>query len=181
MKIILAALVIIGSAYAHPTTLRLATKPPAPQCDESIWKHVYVGGRPNQFATAKDRLKIIDPCKTITGRVVTMVSKPDGDIHIQIKLDPGQSNLLNARNRQAKGGQHGFLVVEPICQKKPTQPTALKGGPCTGFRQSLPALDQMRKDLKKHIGTHVEVTGAFIRDMEHGWNEIHPITSVVIK
>jgi hypothetical protein len=109
-----------------------------------------------------------------------MVSKPDGDIHIQIKLDPGQSNLLNARNRQAKGGQHGFLVVEPICQKEPTQPTAIEGGPCTGFRQSLPALAQMRKDLKKHIGTHVEVTGAFITDMEHGWNEIHPITSVVI-
>jgi hypothetical protein len=38
-----------------------------------------------------------------------------------------------------------------------------------------------RKDLKKHIGTHVEVTGAFITDMEHGWNEIHPITSVVFK
>ncbi len=120
MKIILAALVIIGSAYAHPTTVKLATKPPAPQCDETLWKHVYVGGRANQFATAKDRLKIIDPCKTITGRMVTMVSKPDGDIHIQIKLDPGQSDLLNARNRQAKGGQHGYLVIEPICQKEPT-------------------------------------------------------------
>jgi len=180
MRIILAALVIIGSAYAHTSTVKISPIL-APQCDESIWKHVYVGGRPNQFATAKDRLKIIDPCKTITGRVVTMVSKPDGDIHIQIKLDPGQSNLLNARNRQAKGGQHGYLVVEPICQKEPIQLTALKDGPCTDFRQSLPALDQMRKDLKKHIGTHVEVTGAFIKDMEHGWNEIHPISSIVIK
>jgi len=47
--------------------------------------------------------------------------------------------------------------------------------------ESAPALAQMRKDLKNHIGTYVEVTGAFIKDMEHGWNEIHPITSSVIK
>lgn len=44
--------------------------------------------------------------------------------------------------------------------------------------QGLPALTQIRADLKKHRGTHVEVTGAFITDMEHGWNEIHPITSL---
>jgi hypothetical protein len=172
MKLMLVLLLITVSSVAYGQR---------PRCDESLWRHVYIGGQPNRFETAKDRLKILDSCKTITGTIVSMVPKPDGDYHIQVKLDPGQSNLLNAKNRKAKGGQHGYLVIEPICQKRPTQPTALKGGPCTGFRQVLPALVQFRKDLKKHIGTHVEVTGAFINDMEHGWNEIHPITSILIK
>ena len=73
MKIILAALVIIGSAYAHPTTVRLATKPPAPQCDETLWKHVYAG----TFGTAKNRLQVIDACKTVTGTIVFAGPEPD--------------------------------------------------------------------------------------------------------
>ena len=107
-----------------------------------------------------------------------MVPKPDADYHIQMKLDPGQSNLLNARNRSTNRGQHGFFVIEPICQKTPTQNDVGKERVCVRYRQSLPALTQIRADLKKHVGTHVEVTGAFITDMEHGWNEIHPITSI---
>lgn len=30
-------------------------------------------------------------------------------------------------------------------------------------------------------GTHFEVTGAFIKDAQQDWNEIHPVTSIVIK
>jgi len=126
-------------------------------------------------------LKVIDPCKTVTGTILNMVPKPDGDYHIQVKLDPGQRDLLNARNRSRNRGQHGYLVIEPICQKAPTQATAKQGGPCRGFRQNLPALATVRANLKKKKGTHVEITGAFITDAEHGWDEIHPITSIGIK
>jgi hypothetical protein len=30
------------------------------------------------------------------------------------------------------------------------------------------------------IGRHVTVTGVYVTDMEHGWNEIHPVTSIVV-
>jgi hypothetical protein len=30
-------------------------------------------------------------------------------------------------------------------------------------------------------GKHVEITGAYVTDVEHGWNEIHPVTSIVVK
>ena len=110
-----------------------------------------------------------------------MVPKPDGDYHIQVKLDPGQRELLNARNRSRNRGQHGYFVIEPICQKAPTQATAKQGGSCRGFRQNLPALATVRANLKKKKGTQIEITGAFITDAEHGWNEIHPITSIVAK
>ena len=178
MKIILAALVIIGSAYAHPTTVRLATKPPAPQCDETLWKHVYAG----TFGTAKNRLQVIDPCKTVTGTIVFAGGEPDADFHIRLKLDSGQASLLNAKNKAPlPGGQGGFLVVEPICQKDPKQDDVVREGVCDGFRQNLAAMTTIKANVKKKVGTHVEVTGAFIKDAQHGWNEIHPVTSIVIK
>jgi hypothetical protein len=29
-------------------------------------------------------------------------------------------------------------------------------------------------------GKHVRITGAYVTDMEHGWNEIHPVTSIAL-
>lgn len=72
-------------------------------------------------------------------------------------------------------------MVEPICQKEPTQADTIKEAVCNGLRQSLPAMTTIKANAKKKVGTHVEVTGAFIKDMQHGWNEIHPVTSIVIK
>ncbi len=178
MKIILAALVIIGSAYAHPTTVKIPTPQPAPQCDETLWTHVYAG----TFGTAKNRLQVIDPCKTVTGTIVFAGGEPDADIHIRLQLDSGQATLLNAKNKAPlPGGQGGFLVVEPICQKAPTQADTIQEGVCNGFRQSLPAMATIKANVKKKQGTQVEITGAFVKDMQHGWNEIHPVTSIVIK
>lgn len=164
------------AAVAHNTS---TTNPAAP-CEENLWQHVYIGDR-RRFNKPQDRLKIVDPCKTVTGTIISSVPKPDGETHIQLLLDPGQESLLNARNRAKNGGQHGNLVIEPICQQTPTQPDTAKEGVCKGFRQSFPVLVQIKSDLKKHKGTHVEITGAFVSDMEHGWNEIHPVTSIVIK
>src|SRR6266542_291720 len=59
-----------------------------------------------------------------------------------------------------KTGQKGNLVVESICQKSPTEGTAVRQKPCVDFRQNLPALVQIRANIKKKKGTRVEVTGA---------------------
>ncbi len=42
-------------------------------------------------------------------------------------------------------------------------------------------MTQIKANVKKKMQTHVEITGAFVTDAQHGWNEIHPVTSIVIK
>ncbi len=151
------------------------------RCDETLWRHVYIGDR-RKFDTAEDRLKVIDRCKTVTGTIVYAAPEGDGDYHLRLRLDPGQQDLLNAKNRRRlPSGQGGNLVVEPICQKNPTQANTIEEGVCNRLRQNLPAMAQIKANIRKKKGTRVEVTGAFVTDMEHGWNEIHPVTSIIIK
>jgi hypothetical protein len=57
-------------------------------------------------------------CITITGTIVSASRESDGGYHIRVRVDPQFKNLLNGKNNI---GQKGFLVVEPMCAKKPTQ------------------------------------------------------------
>ena len=125
-------------------------------CDSSLWNHVY----------HKTRLAVIQPCTTVTGTVHIVRPEPDGDVHMQLRLDPQFSGMLNAINNSK---QHGALVIEPMCDHTPTQPDAVSS--CQGFTQKFQALTE---------GAHVKVTGSYVQDNDpnHGWREIHPITSV---
>src|SRR2546421_11584867 len=81
-------------------------------CDESLMKHVY----------HPDRLVVKKGCITVTGKIIKKIVEKDGDIHIRLKLDPGQdADLINSRNKSA---QQGALVFEPICVAKVTQASA---------------------------------------------------------
>jgi hypothetical protein len=128
----------------------------APDCGHpETWKHVY---HPQRLVVADKA----HPCITVTGTVKLIRKEADGDLHVQLELDPGpQSHLLNARNVKA---QKNRLVVEPICVNTPKQADAIE--PCKGFHQSFPALK---------LGAHVQVSGPFRTDTEaqHGWNEVH--------
>jgi hypothetical protein len=65
-------------------------------------------------------------------------------------------------------GQFGDLVLEPICMNRVTQLDAISA--CQNFHQNI--------DIPA-IGSHVEVTGSYVLDNEHGkWAEIHPVTSI---
>jgi len=132
-------------------------------CDASLWNHVYHG----IFPTAKDRLKVFDPCIAVTGTIEVARPEADGDRHILLRVDPQFSKLLNAKNMTA---EKGFLVIEPVCELKVTQPDTIKEGVCKSFHQNLYA-------AKLH-GKHVSVIGAYIEDQEHGWRELHPVTSI---
>ncbi len=136
-------------------------------CDASVWDHVYHG----TFATAKDRLKVIDSCITVTGTVEAAFKKIDGDRHIRLKVDPQFKKLLNARNMTS---EKGFLVVEPVCEVQVTQHDTLQEGVCQNFHPNL-----YRTSMH---GKRVSVTGAYIEDQSpnHGWREIHPVTSITV-
>jgi hypothetical protein len=66
-------------------------------CQTSLWKNVYHG----TFSTAKDRLKVHEPCTTITGKIVNAVPEKDGDYHIRIKLDAEFASVPNSVNKQS--------------------------------------------------------------------------------
>lgn len=96
------------------------------------------------------RLRVLDFCRHATGRVASVRHEPDGDLHIDVALDPEYRDLLAPANRTQ---QHGNLVVEFM---------ARDGG-------HLP---------EPRVGQHIALTGAWVDDTQHGWDELHPVWAV---
>lgn len=103
---------------------------------------------------------------TVTGTVANKISEADGDIHIRLTVDPAFAYMINSSN---VSGQHGDLVVEPVCTHTVTQSDAIAS--CTGFTNTV---------YIPNVGEHVQVIGSYVNDNNHGWNEIHPVTSITI-
>ncbi len=125
-------------------------------CDPSLWSHVY----------NSSRLTVNQSCVTITGTVANKISEADGDIHIRVTVDAAYSYMLNNSN---VSGQHGDMVVEPVCTHTITQADAVSA--CTGFSNTV---------YIPNVGEHVVIVGAYVTDQNHGWNEIHPVTSITV-
>ena len=131
-------------------------KAQTPQCDASLWNHVY----------HSYRLQIDSSCMNITGKVYSLIYEADGDIHIRITLDSPFLYMLNAANYS---GELGKLVVEPICATTVTQADAIT--PCRGLVNNV---------YIPNVGEYVVVTGPYVTDNDHGWNELHPVTKIAI-
>jgi hypothetical protein len=143
---------------------RLSHSPPAPdrefsqttaiQCDQSLWEYVYNPGR----------LQVLNPCILVTGAVEEIRKEADGDVHIRFRLDQQFTALLNEKNIAR---QQGDLVLEPICQGKVRQADAAE--PCSHYNG--PYFEPL-------VGHRYLVWGAYVHDADHGWNELHPVTSM---
>ena len=125
-------------------------------CDDHLWKYVY----------DPDRLQVLDKCKTVTGVIDESNADPDGDQHMLLKLDKGQKELVNKKNKKKKEGD---LVIEVVCANKISRKRAM--GACTGYTNgiSLPS-----------VGDHVRVSGSYVLDSHNGWTEIHPVSKIEI-
>ena len=134
--------------YSGKPTVKL---PPA-NCDADLWRHVY----------RAERLRVIEPCTAVDGRVASVSRAADGDLHIA--FDPEQKSVLNLIN--ATHG-HGHLVVEVICEHAAAEPNAATV--CAGVTSGV--------TIPK-AGDRVRVTGAYVTDRENGWNELHPVTRI---
>jgi hypothetical protein len=106
----------------------------------------------------------LDPCITVTGTVDEVRKEADGDIHIRFRLDQQFASLLNEKNISR---QQGDLILEPIRQGRVRQADAAE--PCN--RYSGPYFEP-------EIGQRYLVSRAYVHDADHGWNELHPITSM---
>lgn len=127
-----------------------------PTCLDSLWNHVY-----NSY-----RLIVHDSCMSVTGTIEDCYSEADGDYHIRLHVDTQYYYLLNADNLSDEDGD---LVCEPICVAAITQSDAVE--PCADFTNHV---------YIPSIGEYVKITGPYVTDNDHGWNELHPVTSVVI-
>jgi hypothetical protein len=158
-------LVVVGGIF-YPATRNANPEEnnQGASCDMSLWAHVYHG----RFPSAEDRLHIINPCISVSGIIVGARREKDGDWHVLLDLDPEFSSLLNQANLQE---QQGRLVLEPICSNPVTQSDTLEERVCEGFTQNIFGTD--------FVGQRVVVRGAYVIDMDHGWTEIHPVTSIV--
>jgi len=134
--------------YPGKTAVRL----PAGHCQADLWQHVY---------DAK-RLRVIEPCTAVDGRVVSLHRGADGDLHIA--LDPEDKSVLNLLNAIHL---HGELVVEVICEHAPDDRDAATA--CAAFTSQV-AIPE--------VGDRVRVTGAYVTDRDNGWNELHPVTRI---
>jgi hypothetical protein len=126
----------------------------ATRCDQSLWQYVYNPGR----------LQVLDSCISVTGTVEEVRKEADGDVHILFRLDQQFESLLNEKNIS---GQHGDLILEPICQGKVRQADAAE--PCSRYDGPY---------FEPQIGQRYLVSGAYVHDADHGWNELHPVTSM---
>ncbi len=126
------------------------------QCTDSLWSHVY----------HSYRLFTHDSCMAVSGKIFSLIYEADGDIHIRLTVDSPYTYLLNAVNYS---GQYGKLVCEPLCATTCTQADAIAS--CAGFVNTvyIPA-----------VGEHVIVRGSYVTDNDHGWNELHPVTSITV-
>src|SRR5207302_9646609 len=93
-----------------------------------------------------------DPCRRAVGTVVRTRVEPDGDLHFDVRLDPGFQKLLSSGNEAKQGGA---LVVEFM--------------PRDGGHLPAPT-----------VGDRVALVGAWVDDTDHGWNELHPVWSARI-
>lgn len=119
-------------------------------------------GDPLQNVRDPDRLKVLKRCVTATGVVHFAQTEKDGDVHISLRLDREHRYLLNDGNRRK---HRGTLVVEIV---PADQPGCRKGervryGRCTGADVRTPGR-----------GGRISVTGPWVLDRAHDWNEIHP-------
>jgi hypothetical protein len=123
--------------YVAACGLRRHAALPSPYCRS---------GGPLAGVYHPQRLEVKSRCRVAIGTVRKVKFEAyDGDVHIDLRPDPGYEALLSDGNEQVGGN----LVVEIIPQDR--------------SRVAVPA-----------EGARVEVVGPWVADNQHGWNEIHP-------
>lgn len=114
------------------------------------------------------RLTVLAQCAHGTGIIEVIRTEADGDDHVLVhmdpdSLDPNGGHWINATNTSL---QHGDLVVEVVCLNPITQSDAQSA--CAGYANP--------QGAPPPVGTHVEISGPWVTDTLHLWNELHPVT-----
>ena len=149
--IIVAVLVVVAAVVYSKGFL---TPQSTGKCSSNTLNHVY----------NPDRLQVLNACQSVSGTVEKVIQEADGDVHIRLMVDQGYENLLNQANYDY---QYGTLVLEVVCAYPATQADAVSA--CSGYTNTItiPSLSE-----------NISVWGQYVTDLDHGWNEIHPVFSI---
>jgi hypothetical protein len=152
---------VIVSATPAPATATPTPATPAPAGVCHGLAHVYNPGR----------LHVLASCVSVRGVIVSARQEPDGDLHVLLRVDANQRDPRGGRftNSVNDAAQRGDLVLEPVCVGPVIQPDAQSA--CAGYHNPLTIPPP---------GTHVVVTGPWVLDAPHGWNEVHPLERVEV-
>lgn len=123
-----------------------------PYCNPDLVKHTY----------DLSRFTLLSPsCRAVTGIVKGTATEVDGDVHVAMVPDSGQSGLSPLEN--------GKLIVEIICKTTPQKTAAKKA--CGSYRSGIkvPA-----------VGSHISAVGRFVKDNPPDHVELHPLTSITV-
>ena len=154
-RVLLGILVLLIGIFVAAKTRysgKAVVKLPATNCNADLWDRVY----------EKNRLRVIEECTSVEGRVVSLHQSKDGDLHIA--LDPDAKSVLNLINAIHA---HRTLVVEAVCDHAPEGEEATRA--CEGFHSQIVA---------PALGDRVRVIGAYVVDRDNGWAEIHPVSRI---
>jgi len=151
----------VAPSISASATATLAPAPPTPAEVCHGLDHVYNPGR----------LHVLASCVSVRGVIISARQEPDGDLHVLLKVDADQRDPRGGRftNNVNDAKQGGDLVLEPVCVGPVIQPDAV--GACAGYHNPL---------VVPPRGAHVVVTGPWVLDAPHGWNEIHPLERVEV-
>lgn len=122
---------------AAACSLRRHVTLPSPYCH---------GGGPLAGVYRPQRLIVKSRCRVAIGTVHKVkFEEYDGDVHVDLRPDPGYEQLLADGNSRIGDN----LVVEIIPQDR-------------------------SRVVVPEAGARIEVVGPWVEDTTHGWNEIHP-------
>ena len=151
-------------------------------CDSGYWNHTY----------ANARLKVYQQgCQTITGVIKNRINPEgtfgtgDGDWHIYVLPDSQYTWMVGYRDtnytKLCEGlDSAGYILecipclnVEEVCKGAPTDVSVIDviDSACAGFNDTL---------YLPNVNEYVMCTGPFIYDTVHCWNELHPISKMVL-
>jgi hypothetical protein len=114
-------------------------------------------------------LKVLKPCRRAAGVVVVVAPEDDGDYHVWFTVDPGYEDLLNRDQNHFQARPALLAEITPDCPLATNLPDAKSAALCPRSQLPIP-----------HIGDHIEIYGPWVFDLDHGWNEIHPVDSIQI-
>lgn len=100
----------------------------------------------------------------MTGTVTECRKESDGDLHLLLLPDKPYIGMLNAVNEKEK---HGCLVIEIVCEGKSKEKKEKEA--CDGYKNTLRIPE---------VNERIRITGSLVTDLHHGWNEIHPVSSL---
>jgi hypothetical protein len=138
---LLAATILIVLFVGWRLGFHRAGPPPSPYCRS---------GDPLAGVYHQSRLVVKSRCRVASGTVeVVRFEAYDGDVHVELRLDPGQHGLVSRGNARLAGN----LLVEIV------------------------PLDRLRVPVPR-VGSRVSVVGPLVEDTTHGWREIHPAWAI---